>query len=395
MTREERSGFGDRSKRFIQYPSQHAVFHFLDDVLATRDGLGVLHGPDDAAKSDLIEQIAVKVAERAAVAVVDGMRMRPESFLSATLMQFGYELDLDSADELLNMLCVFGVQQTRSHEAPVLIVENFNHMFPSALCVLCKLAMLKAGDRFALRIILVGDGNYHHVIESPSMRPVASRLCGDFELQPLTARESLVYLYARLESLGVANPDSVFVTDVCAALYADSEGWPGKLDGIADTVMDRAANFPIRYEDLGDEELPEIIVSYNGQVLRRVILREGRTLLGRSELCDVVLENQFVSKHHALIVCTKESVVLADLKSHNGTMVNSTPVKSQVLRDSDIIGIGDFRIKVLCPPSFMPALFTDPDLADTARMQSIADARRKRAQQGLALVGRPPRKAQR
>jgi hypothetical protein len=355
----------------------------------------MLHGPDDAAKSDLIEQIAVKVGERAAIAVVDGTRMRPESFLSTALTQFGYELDLDSADELLNMLCVFAVQQTRSHEAPVLIVENFNHMFPSSLCVLCKLAMLKAGERFALRIILVGDGNYRHVIESPSMRPVASRLCGDFELQPLTARESLVYLYARLESLGVANPDSVFVADVCAALYADSEGWPGKLDGIADSVMDRAANFPIRYEDLGDEEVPEIIVSYNGQVVKRMIIREGRTLLGRSDLCDVVLENQFVSKHHALIVRTDESIVLADLKSRNGTMVNSTPVKSQVLRDSDIICIGDFRIKLLCPPSLMPALFTDPDLADTARMRSIADAHGKRVDTGLALVEKSARKAKR
>ena len=191
------------------------------------------------------------------------------------------------------------------------------------------------------------------------------------------------------------NPDSVFVSDVCAALYADSEGWPGKLDGIADSVMDRAANFPIRYEDLGDEDVPEIIVSYNGQVVKRMIIREGRTLLGRSDLCDVVLENQFVSKHHALIVRTDESIVLADLKSRNGTMVNSTPVKSQVLRDSDIICIGDFRIKLLCPPSLMPALFTDPDLADTARMRSIADAHGKRVDTGLALVEKSARKAKR
>ena len=63
--------------RFIQYPSQHEAFHFLDDVLADPGGAGLLHGPEVAGKSDLINQIAAKVGERSAVAVIDGAQMKP------------------------------------------------------------------------------------------------------------------------------------------------------------------------------------------------------------------------------------------------------------------------------------------------------------------------------
>ena len=59
----------DRQSAFIQYPSQQEAFSFLENILADSKGLGLLHGPDVAGKSELIEQIAQKVRERAAVAV--------------------------------------------------------------------------------------------------------------------------------------------------------------------------------------------------------------------------------------------------------------------------------------------------------------------------------------
>ena len=65
----------------------------------------------------MIDQIACKVGERAAVAVVDGSRLKPTEFLTAVLTEFGYDLELNSVDELVNMLNVFAVQQARTREA--------------------------------------------------------------------------------------------------------------------------------------------------------------------------------------------------------------------------------------------------------------------------------------
>lgn len=403
----------DRQSAFIQYPSQQEAFSFLENTLADPKGLGLLHGPDVAGKSELIEQIAQKVRERAAVAVVDGSHVRPAAFLNSMLTQFGYELELGSVDELLNMINVFGIQQAQSRETPVLILEHFNHMLPSTLDVLCKLAQATFEQRFVLRIILVGDRYFRRVIDSPRMLPIALRLTGSFEMMPLTRRESLVYLIARLKANGVNNPQSAIPAEISDSLHTVSEGWPGNLDRIADSVVAKKDAFPIRVEDLGgmrseglfseldkvdedrgvpllddvvEPEPPQLIISHNGKVVQEVSLESRRTLLGRSALSDIVIENRYVSKQHAMLVQADGGLVLVDLKSRNGTLVNSRPVQSQLLHNSDIISLGDFRIKVILPPSFEAASARTTDVTDTTKMMTIEDARRARKDERLREV---------
>ena len=400
----------DRQSAFIQYPSQQEAFCFLEDVLADSKGLGLLHGPDVAGKSELIEQIAQKVRERAAVAVVDGSHIRPTAFLNSMLTQFGYDLELSSVDELLSMINVFGVQQAQSREAPVLILEHFNHMLPSTLSVLCKLAQITHNQCFILRIILVGDRYFRRVIDSPRMLPISIRLNGDFKMRPLTARESLVYLLARLKASGVKNPDRVISSGMCDALHTASGGWPGNLDQVADTIIAKRRDYPIQLEDFSElesaemfsrfdkvtedddvpmlddfvePEPPELIISHSGKVVQEATLGATRTLLGRSDLSDIVLDNQYVSKQHAMLVRSEGTLILVDLKSRNGTLVNSKPVQSQVLRNNDIISLGDFRLKVIMQASFAGALSSDMDEVDTTKMMTLEDARRARKDEHL------------
>lgn len=391
---------------FIQYPSQQDAFSFLEGILADDKSLGLLHGPDVAGKSELIEQIAQKVRERASVAVVDGSHLRPTAFLNAILTQFGYELELTSVEELLNMINVFGVQQAQTREAPVLILEHFNHMLPSTLNVLCQLAQLKLDQGFVVRIILVGDRYFRRVVDSPRMLPISIRLAGDFEMRPLTARESLVYLFSRLKASGIRRPESTISVEICNSLHLATGGWPGNLDSIADSIIKKRQEAPIELEefaelesdelfgafekvqeddndvpmldDFVEPEPPKLIISYNGEVVQKAVLNTTRTILGRSVLSDVVIENQYVSKQHAMLVQSEGTLILVDLKSRNGTLVNSKPVTSQVLRNNDIVSLGDFRIKVLLPDAYLqPAVATD--MADTTKMMTLEDARRARA----------------
>jgi len=398
------------SANFIQYPSQQEAFSFLESILGSQKALGLLHGPEAAGKSELIEQIASKVNERAAVAVVDGSRLKPAEFLTKLLTEFGYDPELKSVDELLNMLSVFAVQQAQSREAPVLILEHFNHMYPSTLNVLCQLALLTVRKRFALRIILVGDKSFLRVIDSPRMLPIAIRLEGDFEMRPLTARESLVYLYARLKSGGIKNPDNVFPTDICDKLHTTSGGWPGNLDNIAVSTLGKLDELPAQSGGLDQSETselfdssemvpeideaedlpvlmsaepPQLIVSHNGKVVQEMHLSSPRTLLGRSGLSDVLIDNQYVSKHHALIVWAENAVLLIDLKSRNGTYVNAERIKSQVLNDNDIVSLGDYRIKLVFPAAAYHVTSTGLDDADTSRMKTLVDARREKARAAL------------
>jgi type II secretory pathway predicted ATPase ExeA len=386
-------GVGLRTQRtFVRYQSQQEALKFLGSILTDERGVALLHGPKASGKSVTTTQFVQQVQNRLAIAVVDGSRMKTTDLLSRVLEQFGYNLVLNSEDEMLNMLNVFVVQQTRANQAPILIIKNINEMFPSALSALCKLASVTANKRFALRLVLSSNRDIGRIINSPSMSPIAKRVIGNFELGPMTSKEALHYLYGKLRSGGVERPDDVFSVEVCEKLHALSGGWPGDLEEMALSIIEQANEFPIRLDDIVDpnalpvDDSPKLMVTLTGEQPREVLLTEKRALVGRADLSDIVLLDQFVSSQHALLIRDENAVVLVDLRSRNGTYVNGRRIQSKVLLHNDIIALGDHRLKMTYPEGHSTIEIEDPDLSDTAKMKNIADARREREEKIPTLV---------
>ncbi|MDH3351956.1 MAG: AAA family ATPase, partial [Gammaproteobacteria bacterium] len=224
--------FGDGAGALVNiaYKSHLDALKFMGSVLRDQRGVGLLQGPDASGKTTTARHFAKKLPGDAAIAFVDGTRIKPRELLSRILAQFGYDTGLESTDELLKMVDVFSVQQTRSNQPPVLIVDNADRMFPSALRTLSMLAQIEMQQRFALRIILTGGEGLTALIQSEGMANVAKRSIGIFMMSPLSLREALIYLHARLAACGVNNADTVFPVDVCDRLYEQSSGWPGLMD---------------------------------------------------------------------------------------------------------------------------------------------------------------------
>ena len=386
-------GVGLRTQRtIVRYKSQQEALEFLGSILTDERGVALLHGPRSSGKSIVTTQFVQQVQHRLAIAVVDGARMKTPELLTRILEQFGYNLTLDSIDEMINMLNVFIVQQSRANQAPILIIENINDMFPSALAALCKLASLTANKRFALRFVFVSNRDISRIINSPSMSPIANRVVGNFELGPMTSKEALHYLYSKLRSGGVDRPDDIFSVEVCEKLHALSGGWPGDLDALALSIMEQAKEFPVRLDDIVDpsappvDDTPKLVVTLTGEQPKEVWLTEKRALVGRADLSDIVIRDQFVSGQHALLIRDENAVVIVDLRSRNGTFVNSRRIQSKVLLHDDIIAVGDHRLKMVYPEGHSSIEIDDPDLADTAKMKNIADARREREQKIPTLI---------
>lgn len=70
-------------------------------------------------------------------------------------------------------------------------------------------------------------------------------------------------------------------------------------------------------------------------------------LIGRTDDNDIVLAGDNVSMHHARIVQKDSQLVIADLKSTNGTFVNGRKLSApHVVTDKDTFSIGGFLLKV-------------------------------------------------
>ena len=75
--------------------------------------------------------------------------------------------------------------------------------------------------------------------------------------------------------------------------------------------------------------------------LQEIDLRPGVTTLGRSEECEVTIEDPLVSRRHAQISVDGDEVRLVNLGSRNGVRINGRPVEgSVVLQDGDRVRIG-------------------------------------------------------
>lgn len=73
----------------------------------------------------------------------------------------------------------------------------------------------------------------------------------------------------------------------------------------------------------------------------------GPVVIGRSPSSDIVIDEPYVSSTHARLTLQGPALVLEDLGSTNGTLVNGHPIVQPVtLRDSDEVQVGDTIMKV-------------------------------------------------
>ncbi|MEW6359896.1 MAG: sigma 54-interacting transcriptional regulator [Planctomycetota bacterium] len=89
----------------------------------------------------------------------------------------------------------------------------------------------------------------------------------------------------------------------------------------------------------------------------------GRATLGRSHTCDIVINYDGVSRTHAQITVMRDSIVIEDLGSRNGTYVDTEMIAAPApLQHGNIITIGRARLEFVTGQS-------DPrDTAETASL---------------------------
>ncbi|WP_343716465.1 FHA domain-containing protein [Inquilinus sp.] len=71
------------------------------------------------------------------------------------------------------------------------------------------------------------------------------------------------------------------------------------------------------------------------------ILAGGRFAIGRSDDCQLSLDDPLVSRRHATLDVRTDGVMLSDLGTRNGTYLNSVRINGQSeVQDGDKITIG-------------------------------------------------------
>ena len=86
-----------------------------------------------------------------------------------------------------------------------------------------------------------------------------------------------------------------------------------------------------------------IMITSGDQVVQ---FRQSRVIIGRSKEADLRVNDPNVSRKHAAVYWNNGRLMIDDLGSTNGTMVNGYPVTRTMLRPTDVVAIGEGRLTV-------------------------------------------------
>jgi type II secretory pathway predicted ATPase ExeA len=374
--------FGEHANTglIVAYQSHQDALQFLAAALGQANGAALLQGPAGSGKTTIINEQRTWSSRDTAVALLEGSHLTPRRMLASMLAQFGIPTTSLKDEQLLQELNKFLTQQTRGGRTPVLIIDNAHRATPSALRLLNWLAALDARGIYALRIVLTGKERLTALLRDDSMRSLARRHPATYSLNPLTTQETMIYLRTRLIAAGGERSEKIFPIKMCEKIHELSGGWPGSLNAHAIEVMKRMT------ELRSARPIPQVTVSRDGVTVAEFDLTERQYIIGRTELADIVIEDTYVSKMHAMLQIYSNAIVLLDLNSTNGTTVNSKVVEKTILRTDDIISLGRYRLKIDNAPAINAVMDERIKASDTMTMQNLVDVRRARAKRTIKAL---------
>lgn len=383
---------------YIETPPMRDALAMMHEVYRDPKGLGTLSGLAGSGRRTVLEQFASRLRrEDVSAVVVDGNGMDRLALLRTVLSEIGYELDTIAPDDLSSMLRVFLIHQCHAGQPVFLGFVNVSGMHPSALEEICRLAQIAAANEAAARLVLACDDRLEQIIRAPAMGAVRERITAGCRLRPLDLIETDDYIVRHLRAAGASTHTEYLTDGAIALLWRASGGLPGEIESLtldvllggrlpADTeevrealgLDDMAAASPaVSDTDHAARSEPptRLVVSRDSEIVSDRHWPAGRVLIGRDAHNDVTLPSRYVSRHHALIVVEDGRAWIADLKSMNGTYVNSRRVSQKALQHDDVISIGNHRVKYLNPAARYGDATEEPGLADTAIMRSLQEVR--------------------
>jgi predicted component of type VI protein secretion system len=91
--------------------------------------------------------------------------------------------------------------------------------------------------------------------------------------------------------------------------------------------------------------MSKLVIIKDDAVLNEIQLDERKMVIGRDAESDIALSDQSVSRHHAAISRVFNEYFVEDFGSTNGTLLNNKAVTKHILKNGDVLQIGNFEVR--------------------------------------------------
>lgn len=172
-------------------------------------------------------------------------------------------------------------------------------------------------------------------------------------IDPDKQNDQSVFSRDYMEHSGGGADDAAANSTMIQSSVFKSLGLEGYFSAKAGTVEDSSQLFVVKAlgrKPLDANRTPAVLLIKTGRKrgslieLKLPFGSDRQWLLGRSQLCDVVLEDPTVSNEHAVIRWDNGCWDIQDQQSTNGIKLNGTKVTRTLFESGDVVSIGSVKL---------------------------------------------------
>jgi type II secretory pathway predicted ATPase ExeA len=356
--------------RFLYASEQHAyALASIRFAVASRDPFVVVTGEIGSGKTTLLNRVLSDLDKRVVVARINHTQLSAVDLLQMILVEFGIEPFAKGKAELLTTIRRFVQQQAAAGRQVLIVIDEAQNLSAALLEELRLLTGIESERQKLLSIALLGQPQLSRLLDSPELEQLRQRCRLRIHIDELMEEEVCGYLRHRMGVAG-GDYDQAFAPGVDKLIHRHTGGVPRLINLLCDTALTAClveAQPRVTPEIVADvvrelkwteresgvqrggraatlDRYARLEVTHRGHRIADIVLSKVQNVIGRSQDCQVVIDDKFFSRHHAVIIHEDEGWVLRDLNSTNGTWVNGTAARTWRLTDGDTIEIGKHRM---------------------------------------------------
>lgn len=339
--------------------------------------VALMIGADSREMDEVLGEFLAGLDKRAT-----GVRLRqPQENALAALGEINRAIGFDPKDltltDLQMVLTMFLEYQCNHRRRTVLCVERADEQSMWLLDCFARLVRSTERSRIGrgLLVILSGSGRLIEVLGNTAFDELRKEAETPIRLGPLSIFETRAFLRQLSITEGFGDIQSLFDFDAVERLHSLAGGIPHHVEKLfrecatmvsksdigsatSRTVVAAARNLraDATFDARAARPTPAAVSRPAGKSRRLqiqcpdaqprdVALPPGRYMIGRADTSDIQLSSKTVSRRHALLISTGESLQVLDLGSVNGVYADSNRVAEATVEPGTVLTLGDCKIR--------------------------------------------------
>lgn len=221
---------------YLYMSSAHSrALAYMEYAIFNREGFVVVTGEIGSGKTTLIKKLLNDLNDNVIVAKIFQTQLDEVELLQAILVEFGLNPFTAKKVELLNMINQFLIDSYNEDRQVLLIIDDAQNLNKRVLEEITMLSGVETQKEKILHVILVGQPELNHKLESSDMEQLLQRISLRYHVRALSDGEVKSYILHRLSVAGLDT--KLFDDNIYPKIIEYTGGIPRLINTLCDKIL--------------------------------------------------------------------------------------------------------------------------------------------------------------